>query len=113
MTVGEVIGTVFLIAGCVVLGIAVLGVTAMRHPLDRLHYVGVAGFGLLAIAVGVLIQEGFSLIADKALAVAAIVIVTGPVLIHTTARSSRIQARGDWNEGIESHAQAPPGEGAQ
>ncbi len=45
---------------------------------DRLHYVGLVGYGALLIAVAVVFRESFSLIGDKALLVAAILVVTGP-----------------------------------
>ena len=58
-----------LIAGAVLELIAVLGLCVMRNVYDRLHYVGVAGFGGFLIAVAVLVRESFSLIGDKALLV--------------------------------------------
>jgi multisubunit Na+/H+ antiporter MnhG subunit len=73
----------------------------MRDAFDRLHYVGLAGFGALLVAVSILIEQGFSLIADKAIATVVLLVVFGPVLVHTTARSFRIRERGDWREGIE------------
>jgi monovalent cation/proton antiporter MnhG/PhaG subunit len=87
---------VLLIAGGVLELIAVLGLCVMRDVYDRLHYVGVAGFGALLIGVAILVRESFSLIGDKALLVGVILIVTGPVLVQTTARSLLIRELGDW-----------------
>jgi multisubunit Na+/H+ antiporter MnhG subunit len=98
------VASVLLIAGCGIELLAVLGLCAMRDAYDRLHYVGLVGYGTLLIAVAVVFRESFSLIGDKALLVAATLIVTGPVLVHTTMRSMLIRERGDWREGIE---QAP------
>jgi multisubunit Na+/H+ antiporter MnhG subunit len=95
------VATVLLIAGCGIEVIAVLGLCAMRNTYDRLHYVGLAAYGTLLIAIAVVFRESFSLIGDKALLVAVTLVVTGPVLVHTTMRSMLIRERGDWREGIE------------
>ena len=95
------VATVLLIAGCAIELVAVLGLCVMRDTYDRLHYVGLVAYGALLIAIAVVFRESFSLIGDKALLVAATLIVTGPVLVHTTMRSILIRERGDWREGIE------------
>lgn len=87
---------VLLVAGGLLELVAVLGLCVMRDVYDRLHYVGVAGFGALLIGVAILVRESFSLIGDKALLVGVVVIVTGPVVVQTTARSLLIREAGDW-----------------
>ncbi len=96
-----VAGTVLLVAGAGLEVLAVLGLCAMRDVYDRLHYVGLAGFGALLVAVGIVVRESFSVIGDKALLVGAILVLTGPVLVHATMRSLLTRERGDWREGIE------------
>ena len=95
MTVGHVIATGLLVLGVAVEIVAVVGVTAMRDVYDRLHYVGLAGFGALLVGASVLVREGFSLIGNKALLLAIFVLITAPVLSHVTARAARIRAFGD------------------
>ncbi|HEX3689355.1 MAG TPA: monovalent cation/H(+) antiporter subunit G [Solirubrobacteraceae bacterium] len=95
------IPTVLLIAGTGLELIAVLGVSVMRDVLDRLHYVSLAGFGALLVGISIICAESFSLIGDKALVTGALLVLTGPVLVHATARSLRTRASGDWREGIE------------
>lgn len=97
----HVIAVVVLVGGVSLEVLAVLGVTTMRDVFDRLHYVGLAGFGALLVAVSILIQNGFSLIGDKALATGVLLVTFGPILVHATARSFRTRERGDWREGIE------------
>jgi multisubunit Na+/H+ antiporter MnhG subunit len=97
------LAVVLLIAGVAIEVLAVLGVVVMRDALDRLHYVGLAGFGALLVGGSILLQAGFSLIGDKALLTGVILVVLSPVLVHATARSLRIRAHGDWREGIEEH----------
>jgi multisubunit Na+/H+ antiporter MnhG subunit len=99
----EVVASILLVAGCALEVLAVLGVLAMRSVYDRLHYVGVAGYGALLVGVAIVVRESFSLIGDKALFTGAVLALFGPVLVHTTARSLRIRERGDWRAEIERH----------
>ena len=95
------IATVVLVCGTVLELFAVIGLVVMRDVYDRLHYVGLAGYGALLVAVAILAHESFSLIGDKALATGVLLVLIGPVVVHTTARSFRTRERGDWREGIE------------
>jgi monovalent cation/proton antiporter MnhG/PhaG subunit len=97
----EVVALVLVIAGGLLELLAVLGLCVMRDVYDRLHYVGVAGFGALLIAVAIVFRESFSLVGDKALLVGAILVITGPVLVQSTARSFLVSEHGDWREQIE------------
>jgi multisubunit Na+/H+ antiporter MnhG subunit len=92
---------ILLIGGLVLDVFAVLGLTVMRDVYDRLHYVGLAGYGSLLIAVSILVRESWSLIGTKALATAGLLLLVGPLLLHSTARSFRARERGEWNAGIE------------
>jgi monovalent cation/proton antiporter MnhG/PhaG subunit len=93
-----VVAVILLIGGGLLELIAVLGICVMRDVYDRLHYVGLAGFGALLMTVAVLVRESFSLIGDKALLVGVILVLTGPVLAQTTARSLLIRELGDWRK---------------
>jgi multisubunit Na+/H+ antiporter MnhG subunit len=93
--------TVLLIAGVALQLFGVLGLVVMRNVYDRLHYVGLAGYGALLIGVSILVRESWSLIGDKALLTGAVLALIGPALVHTTMRSLRTRERGDWREGIE------------
>ncbi len=104
-----VIATVLLVAGLVLAVFSALGVSIMRDAFDRLHYVGVAGFAALLIGLAILVQQGFSLIGDKAFVTGVVLVLFSPVLVHVTARSFRARTHdGDWREGIERHEQEPP-----
>lgn len=97
--------TILLVAGGGIEVLAVLGLCVMRNVYDRLHYVGLAGFGALLIGAGVVFRESFSLIGDKALLVGVVLVATGPVLTHTTMRSMLTRERGAWDAGIEAVAE--------
>lgn len=105
MSTSHVIATVLLVIGVVLELFAVLGVTVMRDVYDRLHYVGLAGYGALLIGISILVRESWSLIGDKALATGAVLVLIGPIVVHTTVRSFRTRDRGDWREGIEQEAE--------
>ncbi len=101
MSAGHVIATVVLVCGALLELFAVIGVAVMRDVYDRLHYVGLAGYGALLVGISILAHESFSLIGDKALATGLLLVLIGPVVVHTTARSFRVRERGEWRAGIE------------
>jgi len=105
VSTSHLIATVLLALGVLIELFAVLGMVVMRDAFDRLHYVGLAGYGALLIAIAILVRESWSLIGDKALATGAVLLLVGPVLVHTTARSFRTRKRGDWRDGIEREAE--------
>jgi multisubunit Na+/H+ antiporter MnhG subunit len=97
----SVVAVILLAAGGMLELVAVLGLCVMRSVYDRLHYVGLAGFGALLVAVSIVVRESFSLIGDKALLVGAVLVIAGPIMVQTTARSLLIRERGDFRAGIE------------
>jgi monovalent cation/proton antiporter MnhG/PhaG subunit len=74
-----------------------LGLLATRDPYDQLHFTGPATvISPLAIAAAVLIEEPLSSAGVKAVLVAVIMVATGPILLHATARAARVRERGRW-----------------
>ena len=108
MSFSHIAVTVLLIAGVTLQLFAVLGMVVMRNVFDRLHYVGLAGYGALLIGISILVRESWSLIGNKALATGAVLVFVGPVLVHTTARSLLTRERGDWREAIEREVEPTP-----
>lgn len=108
MSTSHLIAAVLLWVGVGLELFAVLGVVVMRDVFDRLHYVGLAGYGALLLGISILVRESWSLIGDKSLATGAVLLVIGPLLVHTTARSFRTRQRGDWREGIEQEMEEAP-----
>jgi monovalent cation/proton antiporter MnhG/PhaG subunit len=105
VSVGHVTATVVLVCGVLLECFAVVGMAVMRDVYDRLHYVGIAGYGALLVGVSILAQQGLSLIGDKAMATGLLLALIGPVVAHTTARSFRTRERGDWRGGVETEAE--------
>jgi multisubunit Na+/H+ antiporter MnhG subunit len=97
VTFKDVVVAILLALGVGLQLLACLGLATMRDTFDRLHYLGPAGFGVAAIAAAIVVEESFSVIGDKAIAAAAAILLTGPVLIHVTARSARTRRLGAWN----------------
>jgi multicomponent Na+:H+ antiporter subunit G len=86
-----------LVAGIGIELLCCLGALRARDVYDRLHYVGPATtLGASLICLAVLVNAGFHQAGDKALLLAAILAVCGPVLTHATARAARIRAAGRW-----------------
>jgi multisubunit Na+/H+ antiporter MnhG subunit len=96
-----VVAIILLAAGGMLELLAVLGLCVMRSVYDRLHYVGLAGFGALLVAFSIVVRESFSLIGDKALLVGVILVITGPIMVQTTARSLLVREHGDYRADIE------------
>jgi multisubunit Na+/H+ antiporter MnhG subunit len=92
----DVVVGILLVAGVALQLLACLGMLTMRDPFARLHYVAPAGFGTVTIAAAVVVEESFSVIGDKAILAGATLLLTGPVLVHVTARSARVRRHGEW-----------------
>lgn len=83
----DVAVTVLLVAGTAAALLGCLGALLMDDALDRLHFVGALTAAALLVGAAVFVRESFSLIGDRAIVVAALVLVTNPVLTHATARA--------------------------
>ena len=82
LVVGALVG-----AGVAVQLLVCLGVDLMRDALDRLHYTGASTLGAACLCAAVVVSESASLIGLKAILTAAFMLVTGPVVVHATARA--------------------------
>ncbi|MEA2362572.1 MAG: multicomponent Na+:H+ antiporter subunit [Thermoleophilaceae bacterium] len=97
MSVGEVVVDVLLALGVATALLGALGLLATRNPYDQLHFTGPATvIGPVAIAAAVLVEEPLSSAGVKSVLVALILLGTGPVLVHATARAARVRERGRW-----------------
>jgi monovalent cation/proton antiporter MnhG/PhaG subunit len=95
--VTEVVVAVLLGLGVGSALLSALGLLATSDAYDRLHFTGPATvIGPVAIAAAVLVEEPLSSAGIKSVLVALIMLGTGPVLIHATARAGRIRDRGRW-----------------
>jgi multisubunit Na+/H+ antiporter MnhG subunit len=88
---------ILLVAGVTLLVLSSIALIVMRDTLDRLHYLGPAGLGVLLIGIAIVVEESFSLIGDKSLAVGVFAVLGGVVLTHVTARAVRVHRLGSWS----------------
>jgi multicomponent Na+:H+ antiporter subunit G len=95
--VTEVLVAVLLIVAVLAVLISCLGMLVMHDALDQLHFTAPAAtIAPAAVAVAVLLEEPLSSAGIKSVIVAALLIVTTPVLSHATARAARIREHGRW-----------------
>jgi monovalent cation/proton antiporter MnhG/PhaG subunit len=87
--------------------IATLGVVVMRDWQDRLHYAGLSALGVVLVGLAVLVRESFSLIGDKALLTAVVMLLVSPIGNHVIMRSGRIRSLGDWRRNVDDRIEAP------
>jgi multicomponent Na+:H+ antiporter subunit G len=97
LSVGEVAVDALLALGVASALLGGLGLLATRNPYDQLHFTGPATvIGPVAIAAAVLVEEPLSSAGIKSVLVALVMLGTGPVLVHATARAARVRERGRW-----------------
>ena len=97
MSVGDVAVAVLLGLGVASGLMGALGILTTRDPYDQLHFTGPATvIGPVALAAAVLVEEPLSSAGIKAVLIALIMVGTGPILLHATARAARIRERGRW-----------------
>ena len=73
-----------------------LGVLLMSNVFDRLHFTGPSSIGVVSIAAAVVIDQGATVGAVKAVLVAGLLVAINPVLTHVTARAARVRQFGHW-----------------
>lgn len=101
MSVREIIAAVLLLFGVLIELLSAVGVLVMRQPFNRLHYLAPATtIGPLAIAAAVLVAESEAQAKIKSILVAVVLLATGPILTHATARAAwvRLQVPRDPEE---------------
>ncbi len=90
------IGDVLLLIGVLAVLLSCIGLIVARDTYDRLHYLGPAtSLGPVCIALATVAYFGLGQAGIKALLVAAVLLVTGPVVTHATARATRLRGSRD------------------
>jgi monovalent cation/proton antiporter MnhG/PhaG subunit len=96
MSVRETLVDIFLVSGVGLVLLACVGVVVFRSAHDRLHYGAPSILGAILIAVAVVIKESFSLVGDKAILLAVVLLVMAPIVTHAIGRAARTAEHGDW-----------------
>ncbi|WP_423185387.1 monovalent cation/H(+) antiporter subunit G [Alishewanella sp. d11] len=97
----EILAAIFLLAGCLFMLVAALGVFRMPDLLTRMHATtksGVLGAGLIMCAV--MFFFGDSSVTLKALAVMAFTTLTSPIAAHTIGRAGYFIGVPLWDKTI-------------
>jgi multicomponent Na+:H+ antiporter subunit G len=97
VSVGDVAVAVLLAVGVGSALMSAVGLLVTRDPYDQLHFTGPATvIAPVALAAAVLVEEPLSSAGIKSVLIAVVMVTTGPVLIHATARAARVRERGRW-----------------
>ena len=95
MTVEHAVVGVLVAFGLLSVLLSSAGLVAAKTGWDKLHYTSPAAVvGPVAIAAAVVVEDGLTSAGAKALLVAVVLVLTGPVLVHATARAARIRKYG-------------------
>ena len=97
MSARDWIAGALLYTGVIVAVASCIGSVVARNLYDRLHFIAPAtSLGASLVCSAVVVNEGTSQAGLKALLVAALLVTTGPVLVHATARAARVRELGRW-----------------
>lgn len=92
MTVVDLLAGAFLFLGVTSLLVCALGVLLIDDVFERLHFAGAAStIPPIAVVVAIALGRGPGQLAGKALITAVVLLVTGPVLTHATARAAHLR----------------------
>lgn len=91
-----IVVAILLFVGVAIDLLCVLGMLVMENVFDRLHFMGPTLLGTLAIAIAIILEQGASQLAVKAALIWAILLLSGPVLTHATARAARVRQFDGW-----------------
>jgi multisubunit Na+/H+ antiporter MnhG subunit len=95
VTVEHAVVGVLLTFGLLSVVLSSAGLVAAKTGWDKLHYTSPAAVvAPVAITAAVLVEDGLTSAGAKAVLVAVVLILTGPVLVHATARAARIREHG-------------------
>lgn len=98
MSARDILAAILLAFGVLIALLCALGVLVMRNPFDRLHYLGPATtLGPLAVAAAVLVAESEGQAKIKSVLVAAVLLMTGPILTHAIARAAWLRGGGRFD----------------
>jgi multicomponent Na+:H+ antiporter subunit G len=97
MSVARIVVTVLLSLGVGVAVLSSIGLALARDVFDRIHYLTPGStVAPVLIAAAILVEEFVSVASVKAVITAALIITTGPVIGHATARAARVRQFGHW-----------------
>ncbi|HLY50734.1 MAG TPA: monovalent cation/H(+) antiporter subunit G [Solirubrobacteraceae bacterium] len=96
MTARHVVAEMLVWIGVALILIACVGMVILRSAYDRLHFSSPAILGVMFVAASVVVKESFSLIGNKSILIAVLVLLGSPLITQASGRVARIREWGDW-----------------
>ena len=94
MSVNQIIVCVLLVIGVAGFALTSIGLLLSRDLYDQIHFLAPGTLiGAVAIPAAVLVHDGFSQAGVKAILIAILLLISNPVLSHTTARAGRVRRK--------------------
>lgn len=92
MSASEIIAGVLLVVGVLAFAFTSLGLLWSKSAYDQIHFLAPGSVvGSVAFVAAVLVHEGLSQSGVKAILIAALLLLSNPVLSHAIARAGRIR----------------------
>ena len=92
MSIGELIAGALLFIGVLSFAFTSLGLLVSRNVYDQIHFLAPGSVvGSVAISAAVVVHEGFSQSAAKAILITVLLLISNPILSHATARAARVR----------------------
>jgi multicomponent Na+:H+ antiporter subunit G len=92
----DVVAVVFLAFGLAVIVASCVGMAVLDDPMDRLHLVTPAStLGVTAACAAVVARNGFDPSGTAAVLLAAVTVLTSPLVSHACARSIEVRRRAE------------------
>jgi multicomponent Na+:H+ antiporter subunit G len=104
----DAVAVVLLSIGLLVIVLSCVGVAILDDPMDRLHLVTPAStVGVTAACAAVVVHEGLDASGTAAILLAAVTVLSSPLISHACARSFEVRRRAEHD------AARPPIDGQQ
>ncbi len=92
----DVVAIVLLVVGLGVIVASCVGIAVLDDPMDRLHLVTPAStLGVSAACAAVIVHEGLNASGTSAALLAAVTVLTSPLVSHACARSIEVRRRAE------------------
>lgn len=86
-TLQTILGSVFLLAGCVVFGMEIFGIFKLKYVLNRMHMAAMGDtLGLELSIIGLMIMSGWNIVTLKIFLVLFFLTITSPISSHLLAK---------------------------
>jgi multicomponent Na+:H+ antiporter subunit G len=96
--VRDIVTIALLAVGLAVVLLSCVGIAVLDDPMDRLHLVTPAStLGVIAACAAVVVHEGLDASGTSAVLLAAVTVVTSPLVSHACARSFEVRRQAEQN----------------